>query len=123
MTGMDIVERALMLLNYTTPAGVADMAQNAEQLRRALPIVNTVLMDVRHIQRLEPVQVGSLSEELPLDADLCWRVMVPGVAMYLAQSENDGDNYNRFSLEYAQRRSSVPKEERRIQDVIPQVWA
>ena len=122
MTGFDVVERALTLLNYTTPTGVADAQQNAEQLRRGLPIVNTVLVDICHIQRVPIVQQESLADPLPVDEDIALRVMVPGVAMYLAQTENDGDNYNRYAAEYSSRRSSVAGESRRVQDTSPRVW-
>ncbi len=122
MTGFDVVERALTLLNYTTPTGVADAQQNAEQLRRGLPIVNTVLVDICHIRRVPIVQQESLADPLPVDEDIALRVMVPGVAMYLAQTENDGDNYNRYAAEYSSRRSSVAGESRRVQDTSPRVW-
>lgn len=117
MTGYDIVERALALLNYTTPSGETDNALNAEQIRRGLPILNTVLADVLYIQRVPTVTMQHLTDRLPVPDDVAVRVMVPGVAMYLAQGENDADNFNRFADEYAQRRSSLPKMPQRVRDV------
>lgn len=121
MTGFDLIEQALTLLNYTTPTGGNDPRQNTEQMRRSLPLLNAVLADIRKIQHQPPLQLCSLAQELPVSEEVAMLVMVPGVAMYLAQGENDGDSYNRFSAEYAQRRSSVPKGERRVQDVSPAV--
>ncbi len=122
MTGYEVTMQALTLLNYTTAGGEVDSRQSTELMRRAQDVVNTVLADILHIQRKQPQRIEYMSEELPVDEDVAMRVMVPGVAMYLAKSENDGDNYNRFSAEYAQRRSSVPKGTRRVEDVSPKVW-
>ncbi len=121
MTGYDVIRQALLLLDYTTPAGEIDPRQNGEQLRRALPVLGTVLGDILHIQGVPFVPVESLAEPLPVTDDIAWRVMVPGVAMYLAESENDGDSYNRFAQEYQQKRSSVPRGTRRVLDVQPRV--
>lgn len=121
MTGYDVTRQALILLGYTDPTGEIDSRQNGEQLRRALPVLGTVLADIRHLQGLAPVQVESLADPLPVSDDIALRVLVPGVAMYLAQGENDGDSYNRFSQEYLQKRSGVPREARRVLDVQPRV--
>ena len=121
MTGHDVVERALILLNYTTPEGATDNKLNAEQIRRALPILNTVLADLMYIQRLPTVQVTQLADELPVSTDAAVRLVVPGVAMYLAQSEGDADSYNRFAGEYYQRRSSLERAPERVRDVSPRV--
>ena len=117
VTGFKVVDHALYLLNYTVPSGATNSNQNAELLRRSLPYVNAVLADILHIQHKPFDSVSSLAEVLPVDEDTAIRVMAPGVAMYLAQSENDGDNYNRWSAEYSQRRSGIARESRRIQDV------
>ncbi len=119
MTGFKVVDHALYLLNYTVPSGATNNNQNAELLRRALPYVNSVLADILHIQHKPFDMVDDLADELPIDDDIALRVMAPGVAMYLAQGENDGDNYNRWSAEYSQRRSGIAREVRRVQDVQP----
>lgn len=119
MTGNDVVERALILLNYTTPIGETDNRLNAEQIRKALPFLNQVLADLLFIQRLPFVEVDSLNDKLPLTDDVAIRVAVPGVAMYLAQGENDADSYDRFALEYNQRRNSLHRPTERVQDTFP----
>lgn len=117
VTGFKVVDHALYLLNYTVSSGATNNNQNVELIRRALPYVNAVLADILHIQRKPMQMIHALAEVLPIDEDTAFRVMAPGVAMYLAQGENDGDNYNRWSAEYSQRRSSIAREARRIQDV------
>lgn len=119
MTGYAVVEQALMLLNYTTPTGDTDNTLNAEQIRRGLPALNAVLMDIQRIQGQVSPPLGSLAQELPISEEVAVLVAAPGVAMHLAQGENDADNYNRFSLEYSQRRNGVPRSPGRVRDTIP----
>lgn len=119
MTGNDVVERALVLLNYTTPTGEPDPRQNAEQLRKAKDYLNQVLADMLFIQRLPFVQVDSLDDELPMTDDAAIRVAVYGVAMHLAQGENDADSYDRFAFEYNQRRNSLHRPTERVRDTFP----
>ena len=121
MTGLEIVTRALVLLNYTNPAGEVDSNQNAEQLRRALPILNTVLADIAFIRRTKPVPVTDLNAEPDIPEEVAVRLAVPGVAMYLAQGEGDADNYNRWANEYIGRRSGVSRAPERVVDVSPRV--
>ncbi len=119
MTGYEVTRQALMLLDYTAPGGDIDPRQNGEQLRRALPVLNTVLADIRHVQGQPFHPLDSLMDLLELEDDLAMRVAVPGVAMYLALGEDDGDGYNRFAAEYVQKRSGIPRGNRRIVDVLP----
>lgn len=117
VTGFKVVDHALYLLNYTVSNGATNNNQNVELLRRSLPYVNAVLADILHVQHKPFQRINDMADVLPVDEDTAFRVMAPGVAMYLAQGENDGDNYNRWSAEYSQRRSSITRETRRIQDV------
>lgn len=119
MTGNQVVERALILLNYTAPTGETDNRLNAEQIRRALPCLNQVLADLLYIQQLPLVEVDSLADKLPITDDVAIRVAVPGVAMYLAQGEADADAYDRWALEYTQRRNSLPRTPKRVRDSFP----
>ena len=122
MIGNTVVERALVLLNYTTPTGSTDNRQNAEQIRRALDCLNQVLADLQFIMREELAEVNSLADPLPLPDDVAMRVAVYGVAMYLAQGENDADAYDRMAPEYIRRRNSVPRPRERVQDTFPRPW-
>lgn len=119
MTGYAVVEQAMLLLNYTTPTGDTDNNLNAEQIRRSLPALNAVLMDIMRIQGKTAPPIGTLAEELPLSDEAALLVAAPGVAMYIAHGENDADNYNRFSLEYAQRRNGLKRSPGRIRDTVP----
>ena len=119
MTGYEVVEQALILLNYTTPVGDTDNGLNAEQLRRGLPILNTVLADLLTVAGQPMQKLDDLESEVPLEEHVALLAAVPGVAMYLAQSEGDGDSYNRWQLEYSQRRRMMARPHRTVKDVVP----
>lgn len=119
MTGYEVVQQALTLLNYTTPTGDTDNGLNAEQLRRSLPILNTVLADLLKVAGKPMQKVADLQEELPLDEYVAMLAAVPGVAMHLAQSEGDGDSYNRWATEYVQRRRMAARPHGVVKDTVP----
>jgi hypothetical protein len=119
MTGYEVVQKALVRLNYTTPLGDTDNGLNAEHLRRGLEAVNTVLADLQMVAGAKLTQITDLQEDLPLDDKVIVLAAVPGVAMQLAQGESDGDNYNRFATEYEQRRRLAARPHGRVKDVVP----
>ena len=119
MTGYDVVQQALTLLNYTTPTGDIDNGLNAEQLRRSLPILNTVVTDLLTVAGKPMQKMTDLQEELPMEENVAMLAVVPGVAMHLAQSENDGDNYNRWAAEYTKRRRMVARPHGVVRDTAP----
>ena len=122
MTGNDVEQRALVLLNYTTPTGETDNRQNAEQIRKALDAVNQTLADMLFVMGEPFREMNSLGEDLPMEDDAAIRVMVPGVAMYLAQGENDADSYDRFSVMYHQLRNTLHRPAERVRDTFPNPW-
>ena len=119
MTGYEVVEQALILLNYTTPVGDTDNGLNAEHLRRGLPILNTVLADLLTVAGQDVQRLADLESEVPLDEHVALLAAVPGVAMYLAQGEGDGDSYNRWAQEYNQRRRMMARPHRTVKDTTP----
>ena len=119
MTGYEIVERALVLLNYTTPQGDTDNGLNAEHLRRSLTILNTVLEDLLNVAGAKLCELKDLQEDVPLEENVAKMAAVPGVAMYLAQSENDGDSFNRWSDIYVQRRRMAAQKHGTVRDAVP----
>jgi hypothetical protein len=122
MTGRDVFDRALQLLNYTTPTGDMSGRQNAELLKRSLPVINSILGDILHITGQPFEQIAHVNDPLPVSDDTAMRVMPYGVAMLIAQSENDGDNQQMMASMYNQLRSSVQKKTDRVMDVLPRVF-
>lgn len=119
MTGYEVLQQALIRLNYTTPLGDTDNGLNTEHLRRGLTVVNIVLADLQTVAGVELTQIADLQEELPLDKKVAVLAAVPGVAMHLAQGESDGDSYNRFATEYEQKRRLAARPHGRVKDVLP----
>ena len=119
MTGYEVLQKALVRLNYTTPLGDTDNGLNTEHLRRGLEAVNTVLADLQHVAGVELTQITDLQEELPLDKMVVLLAAVPGVAMHLAQGESDGDSFNRFVTEYEQKRRLAARPHGKVKDVLP----
>ncbi len=122
MTGEQVFERALILLNYTDPNGEVSRRQNAELYKRAVPVLNQVLLDVQHIIGTTFMQIENIDEVLPVTDDVAMRVMPYGVAMHIAQSENDGDNQQLMATMYDRLRGSVPHGSNKIIDALPRVW-
>ena len=119
MTGYEVLQKALVRLNYTTPLGDTDNGLNAEHLRRGLEAVNTMLADLQTVAGVELTQIADLQEELPLDKKVAVLAAVPGVAMHLAQGESDGDSFNRFATEYEQKRRLAARPHGKVKDVVP----
>ena len=121
MTGREVFVRALQLLNYTDPSGNVSARQNGELFKRAAPVMNQVLADVQRIAGAEFHPIADLNEDLPVSDDVATRVMPYGVAMHIAQSENDGDNQQLMAQLYNQLRGSVPRESGYRVDKLPRV--
>ena len=119
MTVEELLRQALYLLNYTNNRGEIDTRNSEELIRRGVPIVNAVLADVLPIAG-EPVSaIGTLEDTLPVSEDTAVRVMVYGVAMWLAQSEADGDNQQLMASIYSQKRNAIRRSSGRVADVLP----
>lgn len=119
MTGIEVFQRALMLLNYTDVSGRVNGQQTNELTARCVPVVNAILNDMQFIQKVPFTPITSPGEKLPLEDSIAIGVMVYGVAMLLAQSEGDGDNQQMMALLYNQKRNAIPRTSKRVKDVIP----
>ena len=53
VTGRDVMDRALVLLNYTNRFGEVDGQQSGELYKRGLAILNQVYSDLWHIEHSE----------------------------------------------------------------------
>lgn len=119
MTGQELLEQALYLLNYTNNRGEIDTRNSQELLRRGVPIINAVLADVLPIAGEPIAAIGSLSDTLPVAEEIAAAVMPYGVGMWLAQSEADGDNQQLMSALYNQKRNAIRRPSGRVADVLP----
>ncbi len=122
MTGRELIDRTLQLLNYTDSHGNVSAQQNTEIYKRAVPVINQILADVRYVSRGTFALIDGIDDELPVSEDIAVRVMPWGVGMLIAQGENDGDSHQMMSTNYNQLRASIPRPADRVQDVAPNVW-
>ena len=122
MTGKELIDRTLQLLNYTDSYGNVSGQQSAEIYKRAVPVINQILADVRHVSRGTFSLIEKIDDELPVSEDIAVRVMPWGVGMLIAQGENDGDSHQMMSANYNRLRASIPRSTDRVRDVAPNVW-
>lgn len=122
MTARELFTKALQMLNYTDSAGNVAVSQNAELFKRTVPTVNLVLADIQHIRGEELEPLTSADDILPVPEDTAVRVMPYGVAMHIAQSENDGDNQQIMAATYNRLRGSVARKHGVRVNVLPSVY-
>ena len=122
MTGRDVLNKALQLLNYTDSQGDLSALQNADIYKRGPTVINAILADVQHASGGVYQPVASLDDPLPVEEETAARVMPWGVAMLIAQGEGDGDDQQAMADNYNRLRGSLPRPTRRIADVLPHPW-
>lgn len=121
MTGKEMLNHVLGLLNYTDSAGDINAHSNIILHKRSLGIINQIYADLWQ-PRGEAVvfkPITSMSQVLDLDAYTVMNIMPYGVAMLLAQTEGDIDNQTVFASLYNQRRPGSVTVSDRIADVMP----
>jgi len=122
MTGTEVLRRALLLMGYTNSYGEVDITSDAELFKRGTAIVQQVFDDLRRIERPREF----LEERLRMESDITGispeavrDIMPYGVAMFLAQSEGNGDSQAMFAELYNRKRGSARKARDSRRDVIP----
>lgn len=114
MTGLDVIQRALLLLNYTDESGRADSRISGAVSARGLSIVNQLLADAHAEAPDTPfTPLQAITEALPCSDRVAVDVLPYGVAMLLAQGEGDGDNQSTFAALYNQKRAAFTHTETR----------
>lgn len=116
-----MLNQALKLLNYTNMHGEIDTQRSAPIFKRSLPVLNQVYSDLYLIEgsRNAFSPLPDINGTVFLSDTTCRDVMPYGVAMWISQSEGDGDNQALFSALYNQKRSSVRRPAESRQDVLP----
>ena len=114
MTGLDVLQKALLLLGYTDPSGHADSRVSGAVTARGLGILNQLLADEWYTKNDTPfVPLAAVGQPLPCDSRVAADVLPYGVAMLLAQGESDGDNQSTFAALYNQKRAAFTHTETR----------
>ena len=117
MTGLKMIETAATMLGYTNING--NLQLNARINSKSLVTVNQVYSDLwRVCYDIEFVPLKSIHEEIKLPERALNDVMPYGVAMFLAQSESDGDQQQLYSALYNRKRTGLSRKDS-IVDVLP----
>ena len=107
MTGLDVIQKALLLLNYTDNTGHVDSRVSGAVAARGLGILNQLLADAWYAQNDTPfVPLAAVGQPLSCDERVAMDVLPYGVAMLLAQGEGDADNQSTFAAIYNQKRAA-----------------
>ncbi len=116
MTARGVFERALALLGYDTVTGVSG---EAALMQRALLFCNQIYADLHYLHtNADFVPLLGLDMQINLPGRAVYTVMPYGVAMLLAQSEQDAERQQLFAQMYKSRRASVARHYR-VADVLP----
>lgn len=117
MRAREIVNKALRRLGYTAADGNEQLTRRIHN--RALDIANDVYADLwvkEHDTAFVPL--AKLDDEINLTAKAC-AIMVYGVAAFIAQSENDGDQQQWWIAVYNDKLKTLSAAVKR-QDVLPE---
>lgn len=111
MTGKNIFDRAIALLGYNSSG---ESFNDSVLIARCDSIINAVYNDLANellrsgvIDKIMPL--NSVNESIPLPKTVMNDCFLYGVAMWIAQSENDGDNQRFFARLYEYKRDFYRK--------------
>lgn len=119
MNGKQLLERALLLLNYVDAAGEPHFP--GVNGKRAVSVINQIAADLLFARQADAAftPMVRLDEAIPLDERTVENVMPYGVAMLLAQSEGDADGQALFAAIYNRKRAAVGGLAQTRRDVLP----
>ena len=119
MKAKEIITNALKLLGYTSMSGNEQLT--ARITNKAIPIINVVYSDLwpkEHSEEFKPVT--KMDDEIEL-SNKAAAIMNYGVAAFIAQSENDGDQQQLWMSIYNKKISTLTVITTR-KDVLPRSW-
>lgn len=117
MTVNEMYLRALTLLGYVNYDG--EISNEYELKRQAIAAINQVYAELYFAMGKQDFNVVSSSADvIDLPERILYDVMPYGVAMFIAQNQNDGDSQALFAHIYNKKRASIRKENY-VQDVLP----
>ena len=120
-TGKDVLTRALQLLGYVDSLGNVDSLQDAELMKRGTTAVMQIYNDIQRVENPSAFDTDpfNMANEIKLSAISVNDIMPYGVAMLIADIDNNGVAQAKFADLYNQKRKSIPRSAVRRADVIP----
>ena len=124
MNGMSLFEKAMEMLGYTSAEGISG---EKDILPKALVSINSIYAELygAFVQKKGDedsfVPLANINDNLNLPPYVANDIAPWGVAMLLAQSENDADNQALFANLYNQKKVRG-KKFGRVKNAMPHVW-
>ena len=117
MTGRDVLNRALLLMDRVDCDGMADTENTADYENKALVLLNPLISELSKAERRETaVPVSSLEEEIALSDDTIEKCLAYAIASHLAFMDNDMNTFNFYQTQYERNKALIPTEEEGITD-------
>lgn len=116
MKAIELLNNTLKILGYADSNGNSKLTQRIRN--RAVVTINLVYSDLWHICKNEPFEpIKSVSEEIKLPPKVLSDVFCYGLAMHIAQSENDGDQQQFFAHHYNSKRTGLSRSEKIVNKI------
>ncbi len=115
MTAKEMLVKALKLLGYTDASGNEQLTDRI--MNKSIPMLNVVYNDLWDIEKSGDFKpIFKLADNIELSAKALG-VMQFGVAAFIAQSENDGDQQQLWMSTFNSKRRSLTKHTQIIDDI------
>lgn len=107
MTGMNLFDKAMELLGYTSADGISG---KEDMLKRGLTLINLVYAELYYAFVQVPgaedefKPLGNILDEIKLPHYVLTDIAPYGLAMFLAQSESDADSQTLYANIYNQKK-------------------
>ncbi len=117
MTGRDVLNKALLLLDRVDEDGRVDTRNTADYENKTVVLLNPLISELSKAERRETtIPVSSLEEEIALADDTVDKCLCFGVASYLAFMDNDMNNFQFYQSCYERNMALIPTAEEGITD-------
>ena len=118
MTAQEVYELALALLDDIESDGTVSDDTEDSYGARAIPFINSLQYEIAYAEGIEPKKITSLSDELVISKDSCYRVLQYGLAAKFALADQSMDMYSVYQSEYKTALRTIKASESAITDSI-----
>jgi len=118
MTGRDVLNSALIMLDRITDTGAVNTDFTQDYVHKALECINGIIYSLQNIEKktYSNRRILDLNDEIPLDDVTIDTCLKPFLCSNLAFLDNDINMYNYYSALYEKAISEIPRNEEDIED-------
>lgn len=117
MTGRDVLNKALLLMDRVDCDGMVDLSNTADYENKALVLLNPLISELAKAERREEaVPVSSLEEDIALTDDTIEKCLSYGLASMLSFMDNDMNNFNFYQTWFERNKALIPTSEEKVED-------